>query len=78
VIPLADGSTISVTGKRFLGIVIHPNPRAAKAHIKHGDGPILAVFDPPLHLAAELGPHKASNAECLGERVNPQPPEPGN
>lgn len=77
-IPLADGSTISVTGNRFLGIVINPSPRARAAHIQHGDGPILATFDPPLHLAKDLGPHKASNVECLGERVNPQPPEPGN
>lgn len=77
-VPLADGSSISVTGNRFLGIVVNAGPRATAAHIRHGDGPILATFDPPLHLAADLGPHQASNVECLGERVNPQPPEPGN
>lgn len=78
VLLLQDGTTITVTGQRFLGIIINASEQATAAHIAHGDGPILAIFDPPLHLASQIGPHKASNVECLGERILPQPPEPGN
>ncbi|MDQ3562760.1 MAG: hypothetical protein M3436_01010 [Pseudomonadota bacterium] len=77
---LEDG-TIEVAEGNFLGIVIGQNglPTAALlAHIAHGDGPIVQLFDPPLHLASEIGPHRASNVECEGTRVVLQPPEPGN
>ena len=77
-IVLQDGSTVTTDGNKFFGIIIKASPKATKAHIKHGDGPLLMTFNPPLHLASQIGPHKASNVECLGERVNPQPPEPGN
>lgn len=78
VLVLDDGSTISVLGTTFLGIVVSASEQATAAHIAHGDGPILATFDPPLHLASVIGPYQASNVECLGNRVLPQPPEPGN
>lgn len=78
VLQLPSGDTLAMTGKQFLGIIINASEQATAAHIAHGDGPILAVFNPPLHLASEIGPHKASNVECLGERVLDQPPEPGN
>ena len=79
---LDNGQTITVSGNRFLGILIPPtsipNENALAAHIAHGDGPVIATFDPPLHLASEIGPHIASNVECMGVRILPQPPEPGN
>ena len=77
-IVLQDGSTVTTDGDKFFGIIIKASPKATRAHIRHGDGPLLMTFDPPLHLASEIGPHQASNVECLGERVNTQPPEPGN
>jgi hypothetical protein len=76
-----DSVDITVVPPQFLGIIIGFNQDsggALAAHIAHGDGPILATFDPPLHLASEIGPHRASNVECLGERIIPQPTEPGN
>lgn len=73
-----EGIVITVLGKQFLGIVINASAQALPAHIAHGDGRILATFDPPLHLASQEGPHLVSNVECLGERVLDQPPEPGN
>jgi hypothetical protein len=76
-----DGVDITVVPPQFLGIIIsfnQDNEAAMAAHIAHGDGPILSTFDPPLHLASEIGPHRASNVECLGTRLVPQPPEPGN
>jgi hypothetical protein len=76
---LDTGATIEVEEGTFLGILIPPTSAGAlAAHIAHGDGPVLVTFDPPLHLASTSGPHTASNVECLGERVLPQPPEPGN
>jgi len=79
---LVEGGTdIAVPAGEFLGIIIGFNQDSAgalAAHIAHGDGPILATFDPPLHLASEGQNHKASNVECLGLRVVPQPEEPGN
>lgn len=75
---LEDGTTLTLGPNQFLGIVISASEQALAAHIAHGDGPIVATFDPPLHLASEIGPHQASNVECLGTRVLPQPPEPGN
>ena len=78
--PTTTGN-VTVSPNHFLGIIIgfnQANTRALGAHIGHGDGPIEVEFDPPLHLAATAGPHRASNVECLGERVIEQPEEPGN
>lgn len=77
---LADGSTtLKVSEGYFLGILIPPTSSGAlAAHIAHGDGPVVATYDPPLHLASTGQIHRASNVECLGRRVLPQPPEPGN
>jgi hypothetical protein len=76
-----DSGDVTVTPNHFLGIIIgfnESNTKALGAHIGHGDGRIVATFDPPLHLAPTAGPHRASNVECLGERVLEQPTEPGN
>jgi hypothetical protein len=76
-----DGVDIPLGPNQFLGIIIgfkQDRGGALAAHIAHGDGPIVATFEPPLHLASEIGPHRASNVECIGERIIPQPPEPGN
>jgi len=77
---LDDGSTtLAVAEGYFLGILIPPDsPGALAAHIAHGDGPTVATYDPPLHLASTGQIHKASNVECLGRRILPQPPESGN
>ncbi len=78
---LDGGGEIEVVPPTFLGIIIGVNfdkGNALLAHLKHGDGPILETFDPPLHLASVIGPHRASNVECLGFRVFEQPDEPGN
>lgn len=83
---LEDGGTIEVAEGNFLGILLgeplllpSPTNEAARAaHIAHGDGFVIATFDPPLHLASEIGPHRASNVECLARRIIPQPDEPGN
>ena len=66
---------------QFLGIIIGFNQDsdgALAAHIAHGDGPILLTFSPALHLASVGQNHQAANVECLGRRLIPQPPEPGN
>ena len=91
VIALEGGGTITVAPGFFLGIHIGQpgqppfnqppinifvNPVAA--HIAHGDGVSVFTFSPPLHLASSIGPHQASNVECLAERIVPQPTEPGN
>jgi hypothetical protein len=76
---LEGGSTITIAEDHFLGIVIGASESALAAHLAHGDGVALALFDPPLHLASEIGPHRASNVECMAERaITTQPPEPGN
>jgi len=83
---LADGGTLTVGANQFLGIVVGeplllPSPtntRARDAHIAHGDGLIDQLFSPPLHLASTGQNHRAANVECLGTRINFQPPEPGN
>lgn len=76
---LDTGYTITVALNHFLGILIPPTSAGAmKAHIAHGDGFVEMIFDPPLHLASTGQTHKASNVECMAERVLPQPPEPGN
>ncbi|GAB3750447.1 hypothetical protein [Lysobacter olei] len=78
-VELVGGGTIIFTNDdQFLGIVIGAGDNSAAAHIAHGDGFVDLLFDPPLHLASEIGPHKASNVECMGTRVIPQPEEPGN
>ena len=72
------GSIVFTNDDQFLGILIGASDNAAAAHIAHGDGFADLIFDPPLHLASVIGPHQASNVECMGTRVLPQPPEPGN
>jgi hypothetical protein len=73
------GVTVGVPAGQFLGIIIGTNSaNAIAAHIAHGDGPILFTFTPPLHLASEGQNHRAANVDCLGQRIVPQPPEPGN
>ena len=75
------GGNLTLGPNQFLGIVISFNQDSAAAfaaHIAHGDGGIVATFDPALHLASTDGPHRDSNVECIGTRVFPQPPEPGN
>ncbi|RNF86250.1 hypothetical protein [Montanilutibacter psychrotolerans] len=75
---LADESLLTFGPNQYLGIVIGASSTSRAAHIAHGDGAALVIFEPPLHLASVIGPHRASNVECLATRVNPQPPEPGN
>ena len=77
-VEVEGGLTITLGPNQFLGIVIGAGDNSAAAHIAHGDGFVDALFDPPLHLASVIGPHKASNVECLATRILPQPPEPGN
>jgi hypothetical protein len=84
---LEGGGTITVAAGDFLGILIG-GPQfqapvsltnaAVAAHLAHGDGIASAEFNPPLHLASDIGPHRASNVDCLATRVFAQPPEPGN
>jgi hypothetical protein len=76
-----EGQELTLPPNHFLGIIVNfnaENPRALAAHLAHGDGVIKARFDPPLHLASEIGPHRASNVECMAEREVLQPDEPGN
>jgi hypothetical protein len=76
---LPNGQTITYSGNQFLGILIGPiGEKAIAAHLAHGDGYATQIYDPPLHLAPLVGPHRASNVECLATRVVPQPDEPGN
>ena len=75
---LPDGSLMTFTGDEFLGILIGASDNAMAAHLAHGDGFAFMIYDPPLHLASVVGPHKESNVECLARRAIPQPPEPGN
>ena len=72
------GNIVFTNDNQFLGILIGASGNAAAAHFAHGDGFADLIFDPPLHLASVIGPHRASNVECMGTRVFPQPPEPGN
>jgi len=73
-----EGGTILVTPNNYLGIIIGASDNAEAAHIAHGDGFANVLFDPPLHLASVIGPHRASNVECMATRIIPQPDEPGN
>ena len=75
---LEDGTLLTFSQNQFLGIVIGASDTSAGAHIAHGDGFVQFLFEPALHLASVIGPHQASNVECLATRVFPQPPEPGN
>ena len=75
---LEDGTLLTFTENQFLGIVIGASDQSIAAHIAHGDGFAQFIFEPPLHLASVIGPHQASNVECLATRLLPQPPEPGN
>jgi len=82
-----EGQTITLPVGWFFGILIGgPQFKAplnlannsVQAHIAHGDGIALAFYDPPLHLASDIGPHKASNVDCAAIRIVPQPPDHGN
>lgn len=67
---------LTVAPGQFLGIIIgvsEDNENAIAAHIAHGDGPIIATFDPPLHLASQGLNHRAANVECLAERLVSDP-----
>src|SRR5262245_28608694 len=76
-VPLEDGSVLTFAENEFLGILIGAGDNSLAAHLAHGDGFATRIFDPPLHLAAEIGPHRASNVECLARRATTeQPPEP--
>lgn len=76
---LDTGATLTVAEDNFLGILISATSEGAiAAHLAHGDGYAHTIYDPPLHLASTGQIHKASNVECVAERVLPQPPEPGN
>jgi hypothetical protein len=85
-VPTEEGSSICLKENQYLGILIFsgpdhlpPNDKSLAAHIRHGDGLAEVTFDPPLHLASEVGPHLQSNVECIGTRQDTtQPPEPGN
>lgn len=75
-----DGGQILTLGpNQYLGIVIGAGENSWNAHLNHGDGYVDALFEPPLHMASVIGPHRASNVECLATRFRTtQPPEPGN
>ena len=76
---MPNGSTVVFTEDQFLGILVGAHtPSAIEAHLRHGDGFAWGIYDPPLHLASVVGPHQASNVECVATRVYPQPEEPGN
>jgi hypothetical protein len=87
VVPLAVTGSIIVPPGYFLGILLggpqfhppfpDPLPNSVLAHLAHGDGFATDFFD--LHLASEIGPHQASNVDCIAPRFDTtQPPEPGN
>jgi hypothetical protein len=73
-------NTITVPQNHFLGIFIGAkSERAIAAHLAHGDGFVVATFEPRLHLASTGQIHKGSTVDCLAERaITTQPPEPGN
>jgi hypothetical protein len=82
-----EGGTITVLPNQFLGILLggpqfappfDDGGNSIAAHLAHGDGFATGFFDPPLHLASSIGPHRASNVDCIATRAVPQPPEPGN
>lgn len=77
---LQDGSSVFFTDNQFLGIVVGAKGASAiAAHLAHGDGYAVGpIYDPPLHLASVVGPHRVSNVECFANREIPQPEEPGN
>jgi hypothetical protein len=78
-VALEGGEVLTFSDNEFLGIIIGASDQALSAHLAHGDGFATRIFDPALHLASEIGPHQASNVECLARRATTeQPPEPGN
>lgn len=78
-VELEGGEVLTFSVNEFLGIIIGAGDQSLSAHLAHGDGFATRVFDPALHLASEIGPHRASNVECLARRATTeQPPEPGN
>ena len=72
--------TMTVPKDHFLGIFIGASSDGAiAAHLAHGDGFVVATFEPRLHLASTGQVHKGSSVDCLAERaITTQPPEPGN
>jgi hypothetical protein len=78
-VELEDGTLLTFTDDQFLGILIGAGDQSLAAHLAHGDGFATVTWNPALHLASEIGPHRASNVECLARRATTeQPPEPGN
>ncbi len=73
------GRTASIGPDEFFGTIIGTtSPKAILAHLGHGDGPTVEIFDPTFHLSSQGDNHKAANVECIGTRVLEQPGEPGN
>ena len=78
-VELEGGEILTFSANEFLGIIIGAGDQSLSAHLAHGDGFATRIFDPALHLASAIGPHQASNVECLARRATTeQPPEPGN
>jgi hypothetical protein len=73
-------NTITVPRNHFLGILIGASSEGAiAAHLAHGDGFVVALFEPRLHLASTGQIHNGSTVDCMAERaITTQPPEPGN
>jgi hypothetical protein len=69
---------LCIDSTQYFGIVISNSDKSIDAHIKHGDGEATTIFDPPLHLASDGQNHLGANVECVADRVNEQPDEPGN
>ena len=68
---------LCISGTQYFGIVISAGDQSRDAHIKHGDGLATSTFE-ALHLASDGQNHLGANVECVADRVNEQPPEPGN
>jgi hypothetical protein len=64
-----EGGTLQLSDNQFLGIIVNASDSAWAAHLAHGDGYATRIFIPPLHLASVIGPHQASNVECLAMRA---------
>lgn len=72
------GRTFTIGVDDYFGIIISAGDNAFNAHIKHGDGEVDVIIDPPLHLSSQDQNHLGANVECIADRVNEQDPEPGN
>lgn len=73
-------NTVTVPQNYFLGILIGASSDGAiAAHLAHGDGFVVALYEPRLHLASTGQIHNGSSVDCMAERaITTQPPEPGN